>query len=152
MTSATELKDAGLRVTSPRLSILGIFEQAGPGRHYSAEDIYRIMLMQNIEVGQATVYRVVRQLEQAGILRRNSFEQGRNVYELNDGLHHDHLICLQCGTVKEFSDKSIELRQIIVAKELGFTLREHDMAIYGRCVTPVCPNKLAMETKVATER
>lgn len=128
----SELKASGLKATLPRLKILEIFQNSEV-RHLSAEDVYKILLSENLDVGLATVYRVLTQFEQAGLLQRNHFETGKAVFELNEGSHHDHLICLNCGQVEEFCDPEIELRQKAVAKELGFEIADHALALYGRC-------------------
>jgi Fur family ferric uptake transcriptional regulator len=131
------LKSAGLKATLPRLKILEIF-QRGRQRHMSAEDVYRELLTEHQDVGLATVYRVLTQFEQAGILKRSNFESGKAVFELDEGSHHDHLVCLQCGRVEEFYDSAIEQRQQRVAAEHGFELREHALALYGDCKRPNC--------------
>lgn len=140
---ADPLKQAGLKATLPRMKILEIFlaaqaEPEGP-RHFTAEDVYRRMLQERADVGQATVYRVLAQLEQAGLLRRSSFQADRAVYELDDGRHHDHLVCLDCGKVEEFHDESIEARQATIAQAKGFRLQEHALALYGTCTRAECP-------------
>ena len=127
-----ELKATGLKATLPRLKILEIF-QKNPVRHLSAEDIYRLLLSENLEIGLATVYRVLTQFEQAGILSRNYFETGKAVFELNEGSHHDHLVCIDCGRVEEFQDDEIEKRQHEIADRHGFEIVDHTLAIYGRC-------------------
>ena len=133
---ADPLKQAGLKATLPRMKILEIFlaAQAAPDglRHFTAEDVYRRMLHERTDVGQATVYRVLAQLEQAGLLRRSSFQADRAVYELDDGLHHDHLVCLDCGKVEEFHDASIESRQAEIAHAKGFRLQEHALSLTAR--------------------
>ncbi|WP_395823383.1 ferric iron uptake transcriptional regulator [Collimonas sp.] len=128
----SELKASGLKATLPRLKILEIFQNSEV-RHLSAEDVYKILLKDNLDVGLATVYRVLTQFEQAGLLQRNHFETGKAVFELNEGSHHDHLVCLDCGLVEEFYDEEIEKRQKIVAKEHGFDITDHALALYGRC-------------------
>ena len=127
-----ELKATGLKATLPRLKILEIF-QKNPVRHLSAEDIYRLLLSENLEIGLATVYRVLTQFEQAGMLSRNYFETGKAVFELNEGSHHDHLVCIDCGRVEEFQDDEIEKRQHEIADRHGFEIVDHTLAIYGRC-------------------
>ena len=104
----------------------------------SAEDVYRELLTEHQDVGLATVYRVLTQFEQAGILKRSNFESGKAVFELDEGSHHDHLVCLQCGRVEEFYDSAIEQRQQRVAAEHGFDLQEHALALYGNCKRPQC--------------
>ncbi len=140
MSSAQDLKAVGLKTTLPRLKILNLFEQAAM-RHLSAEDVYKLLLDEGLDVGLATVYRVLTQFEQAGLLTRHHFETGKSVFELNQGGHHDHLVCLQCGKVEEFYDLEIEKRQIKVAEKLGFNIREHALYIYADCTKSKCPNK-----------
>jgi len=136
-----DLKSSGLKVTVPRLKVLEIFQKAathGTTRHLSAEDVYQALLAERIDVGLATIYRVLAQFEQAGLLARNHFEQNRAVYELNEGAHHDHLVCLTCGRVEEFVDADIEKKQHQVAQAHGFKLQDHTLALYGECVKPNC--------------
>ena len=140
MSSSQDLKAVGLKTTLPRLKILNLFEQAAV-RHLSAEDVYKLLLDEGMDVGLATVYRVLTQFEQAGLLTRHHFESGKAVFELNQGGHHDHLVCLQCGRVEEFYDPEIEKRQTMVAENLGFTIREHALYIYADCTKVKCPNK-----------
>jgi Fur family ferric uptake transcriptional regulator len=137
---AADLKNTGLKVTVPRLKVLSIFEQSKT-RHLSAEDVYKVMLAENMDVGLATVYRVLTQFEQAGILLRSHFESGKAVFELNQGSHHDHLVCLDCGRVEEFFDAKIEDRQHKIAEEKGFALQDHSLALYGQCQRKACPHK-----------
>jgi len=132
MSDQSELKNMGLKATFPRLKILDIFRKSGE-RHLSAEDVYRALIGENVEIGLATVYRVLTQFEQAGILERSHFESGKAVYELNEGTHHDHLICTSCGKVEEFYDAEIERRQQLVAKDKGWILQDHAMSLYGLC-------------------
>lgn len=134
------LKNAGLKSTLPRLKILGLFEN-GQERHMSAEDVYRQLLSTGDDVGLATVYRVLTQFQQAGLLLRQNFEGGKSVFELNEGKHHDHIVCLQCGHVQEFYDSAIESRQKKVAAELGFDIHEHSLHIYADCTRAKCPNR-----------
>jgi Fur family ferric uptake transcriptional regulator len=134
------LKSAGLKTTLPRLKILGLFE-SGQDRHMSAEDVYKQLLSTGDDVGLATVYRVLTQFEQAGLLVRHNFEGGKSVFELNQGKHHDHIVCLQCGHVEEFYDSAIESRQKKIATELGFAVQDHSLYIYADCTKPRCPNK-----------
>jgi Fur family transcriptional regulator, ferric uptake regulator len=136
----SELKASGLKATLPRLKILQIF-QSSSVRHLSAEDVYKILLADNMDVGLATVYRVLTQFEQAGLLSRNHFETGKAVFELNEGSHHDHLVCLDCGRVEEFFDDEIERRQKQVAEGRGFALAEHALALYGHCTKTDCPHR-----------
>lgn len=138
--NTTDLKSSGLKATLPRLKILEIFQNSNT-RHLTAEDVYKILLTENMDVGLATVYRVLTQFEQAGLLHRNHFETGKATFELNEGSHHDHLVCLDCGRVEEFFDEQIEKRQHAVAKERGFTLTEHSLALYGNCTKPKCEHK-----------
>ena len=132
------LRNIGLKATGPRLRILELFQTSGV-RHMSAEDVYRQLLAEKIEVGLATVYRVLTQFEQAGLLERHHFESGKSVFELNEGSHHDHLVCLQCGRVEEFYDAEIERRQSRIAAERGFALHDHSLSLYADCVKPECP-------------
>ncbi len=138
--SATELKSIGLKATAPRLKILEIF-QAGRQRHMSAEDVYRELLSEHQDIGLATVYRVLTQFEQAGLLKRSNFESGKAVFELNEGRHHDHLVCLQCGRVEEFYDSEIEKRQHKIARDRGFQLDDHSLSLYATCTKPDCPHR-----------
>ena len=134
----SELKSSGLKATMPRLKILELF-QKGEQRHMSAEDVYRQLLAENSDIGLATVYRVLTQFEQAGLLSRHHFEAGKAVYELHEEQHHDHLVCLDCGHVEEFFDAEIERRQNAVAKARGFELVDHALSLYGHCVKARCP-------------
>ena len=145
-----DLRNIGLKATGPRLRILELFQTSGT-RHLSAEDVYRQLLAENIEVGLATVYRVLTQFEQAGLLQRNHFESGKSVFELNEGAHHDHLVCLQCGRVEEFYDAEIERRQAKVAKDRGFVLHDHSLALYADCVKNDCPHRASASLPVAKE-
>jgi Fur family ferric uptake transcriptional regulator len=131
------LKSAGLKATLPRLRIIGLFEQSKV-RHLTAEDVYRMLLAEGMDVGLATVYRVLTQFEQAGLLQRHHFESGKSVFELDEGKHHDHLVCLQCGHVEEFYDAEIEKRQTRIAKERGFAITEHALYLYADCTKPRC--------------
>ncbi len=135
-----DLKDAGLKSTAPRLNILALFKSSQE-RHMSAEDVYRQLLAKGDDVGLATVYRVLTQFEQAGLLERHYFEGGKSVFELNQGKHHDHIVCLQCGHVEEFYDAAIESRQEKVAAERGFAVRNHSLHIYADCVGKDCPHR-----------
>jgi Fur family ferric uptake transcriptional regulator len=139
-TNPADLKSSGLKATLPRLKILEIF-QSSAVRHLSAEDVYKLLLAENLDVGLATVYRVLTQFEQAGLLSRNHFESGKAVFELNEGSHHDHLVCLDCGLVEEFFDEEIEKRQQRIAEERGFKLSEHALALYGTCMKQDCPHR-----------
>lgn len=126
------LRKSGLKATLPRLRILQIFHERQL-KHLSAEDIYRFLLEEKIDVGLATIYRVLMQFAEAGILIRRHFESGAAVFELNEGNHHDHLVCTVCGKVEEFVDSGIERRQEEIAKERGFALHEHSLSLYGVC-------------------
>ncbi|UCG97952.1 MAG: ferric iron uptake transcriptional regulator [Burkholderiales bacterium] len=141
--TSTELKASGLKATLPRMKILEIFQRSSQEgvRHLSAEDVYKALLAVQLDVGLATVYRVLTQFEQAGLLTRSNFEAGRAVFELNEGAHHDHLVCLTCGRVEEFVDAEIEQRQRRIAADKGFELRDHALALYGECVKPDCPHR-----------
>lgn len=140
MTSTSELKSSGLKATLPRLKILEVFQQSVQ-RHMSAEDVYKLLIAENTDIGLATVYRVLMQFEQAGILKRSNFESGKAVFELDQGAHHDHLVCLQCGRVVEFMDAEIEKRQQKIAKDHGFVLQEHALALYGNCQKVNCEHR-----------
>lgn len=142
MTKIDELKSTGLKATLPRLKILEIF-QKGQQRHMTAEDVFRVLLLERSDVGLATVYRVLAQFEQAGILVRSHFESGKAVYELNEGQHHDHLVCLDCGRVEEFFDAEIEQRQHAVAQAKGFTIADHALSLYAHCTRQTCPHRPA---------
>jgi len=135
MTDQNELKSMGLKATYPRLKVLDVFRK-GEFRHMSAEDVYRALMADNVEIGLATVYRVLTQFEQAGLLTRSQFDSGKAVFELNEGDHHDHLVCTHCGRVEEFFDEVIERRQHNIAKDHNFLLTGHAMALYGVC--PQC--------------
>ncbi|MBS0443514.1 MAG: ferric iron uptake transcriptional regulator [Proteobacteria bacterium] len=140
MTHAEELKNSGLKATLPRLKVLEVFQKSSQ-RHMSAEDVYKHLLAEGADVGLATVYRVLMQFEQAGILSRNHFEAGKAVFELNEGKHHDHLVCLDCGRVEEFFDPEIEKRQRAIAAQRGFELQEHSLALYAACSKKHCPHR-----------
>ena len=140
MTNIEDLKSTGLKATLPRLKILEIF-QGGKQRHMTAEDVFRVLLEDRSDIGLATVYRVLTQFEQAGLLSRQNFEAGKAVFELNQGGHHDHLVCLQCGRVEEFYDAEIEKRQNEVTRQRGFQLHGHSLALYADCVKKDCPHR-----------
>ena len=142
MSTPHDLKNAGLKATLPRLKIINLFEQSKV-RHLTAEDVYRQLIADGLDVGLATVYRVLTQFEQAGLLVRHHFETGKAVFELNQGGHHDHLVCLQCGRVEEFFDGEIEKRQTRIARERGFEISEHALYLYAECVKPACPYRKA---------
>lgn len=137
MSDQKDLKNAGLKATLPRLKVLSLFENSKE-RHLSAEDIYRVMINSGEDVGLATVYRVLTQFEQAGLLIRHHFESGKAVFELNTGAHHDHVVCIKCGRVAEFYDEEIEKRQESAAAKLGFTMQDHSLTIYGLCKQQPC--------------
>lgn len=132
MNSLEELKSTGLKATLPRLKILEVFQQSKK-RHLTAEDVYRLLIEAQSDIGLATVYRVLTQFEQAGILVRSNFEGTKAVFELDDGDHHDHFICVSCGKVAEFHDPTIEKRQVAIAEKLGFTITDHELTLYGLC-------------------
>jgi Fur family ferric uptake transcriptional regulator len=140
MTNIDELKSTGLKATLPRLKILEVF-QGSKLRHMTAEDVYRVLLDERSDIGLATVYRVLTQFEQAGLLSRSNFESGKAVYELNEGQHHDHLVCLDCGRVEEFYDPDIEKRQHAVAEARGFVLQEHALSLYANCTKTDCEHR-----------
>jgi len=140
MTQVEELKSSGLKATLPRIKILEVFQQA-ERRHMTAEDVFKALLAEGSDIGLATVYRVLMQFEQAGLLVRSNFESGKAVYELNEGQHHDHLVCLNCGRVEEFFDAEIEARQRAIAIERGFALQEHSLALYANCTKDPCPHR-----------
>ncbi len=140
MSKPEDLKTIGLKATLPRLKILNLFETSQV-RHLSAEDVYRSLTAEGMDVGLATVYRVLTQFEQAGLLSRHHFEGGRALYELNEGGHHDHLVCLQCGRVEEFFDPEIEKRQSKIARERGFAIRAHSLYLYADCTRTECPHR-----------
>lgn len=141
MNTLSELKSSGLKVTGPRLKILEIF-QSGVQRHMTAEDVFRVLLQDRSDIGLATVYRVLTQFEQAGLLTRGHFESDKAVFELNHGQHHDHLVCLDCGRVEEFFDADIEKRQHNVAKAKGFDIVDHTLSLYAHCKREACPNRM----------
>jgi Fur family ferric uptake transcriptional regulator len=128
----TSLKKAGLKVTLPRRKILEIMENA-QAHHLSAEDIYKVLLELGEEIGLATVYRVLTQFEEAGLVKKHHFEGGQSVFELDYGTHHDHLVCVKCGRVEEFVDEMIENRQEAIAKQAGYQITDHSLNIYGIC-------------------
>ncbi len=128
----SQIKQAGLKVTLPRVKILGVLETSDT-RHMSAEDVYKSLLANGEEIGLATVYRVLTQFEGAGLVCRHHFEGVQSVFELNRGGHHDHLVCVRCGKVVEFLEETIEERQRDIARDYGFTLVDHSLVIYGMC-------------------
>ena len=126
------MRKAGLKVTLPRLKILQILENAQE-HHLSAEDVYRILVDSGEEIGLATVYRVLTQFQEAGLIVRHHFEGEHSVFEMNHGMHHDHLVCVKCGRVEEFVDEEIERRQEEIAKQAGYAITDHSLNIYGIC-------------------
>lgn len=135
-----EIRKAGLKVTLPRIKILELLENS-PRRHVSAEDVYKMLLENDDEIGLATVYRVLTQFEAAGLVTRHNFEGGHAVFELDRGEHHDHIVCVTCGKVEEFMDATIEKRQKEIAEKHGFEMADHSLIIYGRCKDPNCPGR-----------
>ncbi len=135
-----ELKSSGLKATLPRIKILEVFQRTAE-RHMTAEDVYKALLIEGADIGLATVYRVLMQFEQAGLLSRSHFESGKSVFELNEGRHHDHLVCLTCGRVEEFYDAEIEQRQRAVAQSHGFDLQDHALSLYAVCNKTACPHR-----------
>ena len=127
-----DLKDAGLKVTIPRMKILEILEQSKT-RHMSAEEVYKQLIDEGKDIGMATVYRVLTQFETAGLVARHNFESGHSVFEINQGQHHDHIVCIRCGKVDEFFDETIESRQKEVASKAGYQMTDHSLYIYGIC-------------------
>jgi len=127
-----DIRAAGLKVTLPRLKILDMLEGSA-NRHLSAEEMYKALLEEGEEIGLATVYRVLTQFEAAGLVKRHHFEGGSSVFELNQGEHHDHILCVKCGQVDEFYDEVIEQRQADIAKEKGYKMTDHSLYIYGVC-------------------
>jgi Fur family transcriptional regulator, ferric uptake regulator len=132
MEESQQLKNAGLKITMPRLKVLQILEQS-PYHHLSAEGVYKALLDMGEDVGLATVYRVLTQFEAAGLVSRHNFEGGHSVFELSQGEHHDHLVCVKCGRVEEFVDETIEQRQQLIAKRANFKMTDHALNIYGLC-------------------
>jgi len=128
-----DLRKAGLKVTLPRVKILEIMERENNNRHLSAEQVYKILLKEDEDIGLATIYRVLTQFEAAGLVTRHHFEGGNSVFELNKGQHHDHVVCVKCGKVDEFIDDVIEQRQNDIAKKLGYELTDHSLYLYGLC-------------------
>lgn len=128
-----DLRNVGLKATLPRIKILEILEKQDNDKHLSAEKIYKILVNENEDIGLATVYRVLTQFESAGLVMRHRFVRGNSVFELNQGAHHDHIVCMKCGKVDEFVDNVIEKHQNAAAKKLGYTLSYHDLCLYGFC-------------------
>src|ERR1035437_5243204 len=149
MSKSTDLKSMGLKATFPRLKILELFEKAEV-RHLTADDVYRLLLSENMDIGLATVYRALTQFEQAGLLERHHFESGKAVFEIKANKHHDHLVCINCGRVEEFYDEEIERRQKKIAKERGFVLREHALYLYGECSKELCQCQNHEDAETAT--
>ena len=140
-----DLRRAGLKVTMPRLKILDILAGASAAHHLSAEAIYKKLLDLKEDIGLATVYRVLTQFEAAGLVTRHHFEGSTAVFELNRGVHHDHVVCVDCGKVEEFNDPEIEALQSAAADRLGFTVADHALTLYGHCRRPACPNRKSRE-------
>ena len=138
--NSRSLKSIGLKATHPRLKILELF-QTTERQQLSAEDVYSLLIEEDMDIGLATIYRVLTQFEQAGLLERHFFESGKAVFELNKGEHHDHLVCLQCGRVEEFYDAEIERRQNAIAKERGFVIKDHALYLYADCLRKNCPHR-----------
>lgn len=137
VTQAQALRSNGLKVTLPRLKVLQIFETSDK-RHLTAEEVFKELLASESEIGLATVYRILMQFVEAGMLHKSTFDAGKAVFELNRGHHHDHLVCVRCGKVEEFFDEAIEVRQQEIARQHGFRLMDHAMALYGICSDPAC--------------
>ena len=142
-----ELKQAGLKVTLPRMKILKMLQHPG-SPHLTAELIHRMLADSGEEIGLPTVYRVLTQFQVAGLVKRHHFEGGLSVFELDQGTHHDHILCLDCGRIEEFCDEDIERRQRLIAQQLGFELAEHRLILYGHCTRPDCPHRTALELEV----
>lgn len=128
-----DLRNVGLKVTLPRIKILEILERQGDERHLTAEQVYKILLGENEDIGLATIYRVLTQFEAAGLVTRHHFEGGNSIFELDKGKHHDHILCVKCGKVDEFTDEVIEQHQAAIAKKLGYELTDHNLYLYGLC-------------------
>ena len=129
---SSDLRKVGLKVTLPRVKILDILESSG-ARHQSAEDVYKVLLEMGEDIGLATVYRVLTQFESAGLVKRHHFEGGHSVFEIDQGDHHDHILCVKCGRVDEFVDEIIEQHQKDIAVRLGYELTDHSLYMYGIC-------------------
>ena len=132
MADRSDLKQAGLKTTKPRLRVLAVLEESRV-RHMAAEDVYKILLDDGAPIGLATIYRVLTQFEDAGLVIRHNFEGERAVFELNDEEHHDHMVCVECGEVTEFVDQRIEQQQEKVARDHGFIIHDHALTLYGKC-------------------
>jgi Fur family ferric uptake transcriptional regulator len=135
-----QIRNAGLKVTLPRVKILELLERHSD-KHLSAEDVYKLLLDDKEEIGLATIYRVLTQFEEAGLVKRHHFGSEQSLFELNSGLHHDHILCLDCGHVEEFLDEVIEERQHAVAERMGFELDRHVLTLYGTCKNTDCPHR-----------
>jgi len=140
MQSVYKLKLLGLKATMPRLKILELFE-SGEERHLAAEDVYRSLTITGVDIGLATVYRVLTQFEHAGILQRQNFDNGKAVYEINSGEHHDHILCVDCGAVEEFQDEEIERLQLAAVQRRSFRLSGHTLCLYAHCEKTDCPRR-----------
>lgn len=140
MPSPKDLQQSGLKATMPRMKILEVFEKHRDS-HLTADDVYRILVTDGLDIGLATVYRALTQFEQAGLLQKQNFESGKAVFELNRGDHHDHLVCLQCDRVVEFCDPEIERKQAAIAENLGFRIQAHDLCLYAECIDSGCPHR-----------
>ncbi|MDR1890099.1 MAG: ferric iron uptake transcriptional regulator [Zoogloeaceae bacterium] len=151
MSNPHNLREKGLKATLPRLRILELFEKSEV-RHLGAEDVYRLLLAEGLDIGLATVYRVLTQFEQAGLLERHFFESGKASFEINEGHHHDHLVCTDCGRVEEFCNEEIERLQKKVAADRGFIIDEHALYLYARCTKADCPNRQAATSEPFTAR
>ncbi|MDQ5910857.1 MAG: Fur family transcriptional regulator, ferric uptake regulator [Pseudomonadota bacterium] len=136
-----ELKQAGLKVTLPRMKILKMLRQDKDSPHLTAEVIHRMLADSGEDIGLPTVYRVLSQFEAAGLVKRHYFESGQSVFELDQGEHHDHIRCLDCGRIEEFCDEEIERRQRMIAERLGFALVEHRLLLHGHCLRTDCPHR-----------
>ncbi len=146
--SSEELKQAGLKVTLPRMKILEILqEQGGQDHHMTAEDIYRALIHAGEEIGLATVYRVLTQFESAGLIKRHYFEGNQSFFELNEGGPHDHIVCLDCGAIFEFHDELVDRRQKEIATDQGFTLSDRSLILYAHCVRHPCANRDAAQAE-----
>ena len=140
MPSPKDLQQSGLKATMPRMKILEVFEKHRDA-HLTADDVYRILVTDGLDIGLATVYRALTQFEQAGLLQKQNFESGKAVFELNRGDHHDHLVCLQCDRVVEFCDPEIERKQAAIAENLGFRIQAHDLCLEAECIYSGCPRR-----------
>jgi len=144
MSKSDNLKSMGLKATFPRLKILDLFQKSEV-RHLSADDVYQMLLSENIDIGLATVYRALTQFEQAGLLERHHFESGKAVFEIKPTQHHDHLVCTTCGRVEEFHDEEIERRQKKISKDRGFAIQEHSLNLYVECKKAHCEHRETQE-------